>query len=180
MSPAARAADAPSMPTMSYYVVPSDTDADVLAALREQYASDPWTSVVVDSRKGEEEPSTEVLMQRRPILRSQMPGGTIPGAYLEQHMPPVDVSLADLSMGDIIARANEHDPAASTELRWRCYAQVLVQLTTRLNSRTEAHQLVPRVMDSLQDALPTYTPGTDFSRWLRKFITEMPLDASSE
>jgi hypothetical protein len=163
-------------PTMTYCVVPSDTELEVVAALREQYASDPWMSVVVDDRANEEEPSTEVLMQRRPVLRSQVPGSTIPGARFEQHMPPVDVSLADLPQPEVIARATRHDPAASTELRWRCYAQVLVQLTARLNSRTEAHKLVPRVMDALQDALPTYTPDSDFSRWLRKFIADMPLD----
>jgi hypothetical protein len=165
---------------MTYCVVPGDTDPAALAALREQYAGDPWTSVVVDDRAGEEEPSSEVKMQRRPILRSEVPGSTIPGVRLEQHMPPVDVSLADLSEAEIIHRASENDPAASTELRWRCYAQVLVQLSTRLGSRTDAHKLVPQVMDALQEALPTYTRGTDFARWLRKFIAEMPLAVSGD
>lgn len=171
-------ADAGRMPAnMTYCVVPKDTDPGAVDALRLEYAEDPSVLVVLDDRAGESEPSSEILRQRRPVLRRELPGSLIPGARLEQHMPPVDVSLAEQPLGTIVARAIQHDPAASTELRWRCYSLVLIQLSERLGNRAAAHQMVPRVMDAVQDALPGYPPSGDFRSWLIKLIARLPLDA---
>lgn len=144
--------------SMTYCVVPADTEAGVVTALRDKYQGDPWMSVIVDDRAGEARPSPEVLKQRRPALRWDLPGNPIPGARFEQHMPPVNVSLAELSDAEIIARAIQYDGPASTELRWRCYGRVLVLLTDRLGSRTTAHELVPKVMDAMQRSLPSFLP----------------------
>lgn len=169
--------DGMDMPTTTTYcVVPKNTDPSVVEELRLKYADDTSVVVVLDDREGEGEPSSEVLRLRRPVLRRDLPGGLIPGARLEQHMPPVDLALADQSLDSIIAAAIAHDPAASSELRWRCYALVLIQLTDRLGSRAAAHQIVPRVMDAVQEALPTYPAHGDFSRWLIALIARLPLD----
>lgn len=160
---------------MTYCVVPADTNPTVVAALRLQYQTEPSVTVIVDEREGEAQPSAETLKQRRPALRWDLPDNTVPGARFEQHMPPVDLSLAELPDIEIIARSVRNDAAASTELRWRCYARVLVLLTVRLGNRAVAHELVPGVMDAMQRALPSYVPPADFSRWLSNFIAETSL-----
>ena len=162
---------------LSYCVVPADTDPADVEALRQQYASDPSVAVVVDTRAGEDQQGADVLKQRRPVLRSELPESLIAGARLEQHLPPVDVALADQPLEWIIAHALKQEPPASTELRWRSYAMVLSMLADRLGSQQAAHRMVPQVMDALQDALPSYSPGSDFRRWLMGLIARLPLDA---
>ncbi|MDX6590831.1 MAG: hypothetical protein QOJ13_27 [Gaiellales bacterium] len=162
---------------ITYCVIPTDTSPTDVAALRLRFADDPSVCVILDDRAGEEQPTSETLKQRRPVLRWDVPETTIPGARFEQHMPPVDLSMADLPDAVIIARSIEHDVAASAELRWRYYARVLILLSNRLGNRTRAHELVPATMDAVQRALPDLPPGSDFSRWLAAFVAGMPLDA---
>lgn len=161
---------------MTYCVVPKGTDPAVTEALRHQYADDPTVAVVVDERAGEPTPGSDLLKQRRPVLSRVLPGSEVPGARLEQHMPPVDVTLAEQPLESIIALAAQYDPAASTELRWRSYALVLEMLTDRIGNRATAHRIVPRVMDAIQEALPTYPPQGIFAAWLMAQISTMPLD----
>jgi hypothetical protein len=169
-------ADATFMPpSMTYCVVPAATDATVVAELRQRFAADPMISVIVDSREGKTV-SPEVRQQRRPVLRWELSDGSASGVQFEQRMPPVDMSLAELSDAVIIARAITNDTAASTELRWRCYARMLTLLADRVGNRQAAHEMVPRMMDAMQRALPTYPPGTDFSRWLAGFVAATSLD----
>jgi hypothetical protein len=159
-----------------YCVIPTDTSPTDAAALRLRYADDPSVRVILDDRAGEEQPTAEMLKQRRPVLRWDLPDTTIPGARFEQRMPPVDLFLADLSDAEILARAIEHDVAAAVELRWRCYGRVLMLLHARLGNRTKAHALVPATMDAVLRALPDLPPASDFWRWLAAFVAGMPLD----
>jgi hypothetical protein len=161
---------------MTYCVVPTETDPAVVTELREKFASDPWISVILDNRTQDEGPNSGMLTRRRAVLHWDPPENTIPGARFELRIPPVDMSLAHLPDDAIIARAIERDPAASTELRWRCYARVLIGLTSRLGDRATAHELVPGVMDAMQSALADYPRKTDFSRWLTTFIANTSLD----
>jgi hypothetical protein len=161
---------------MTYCVVPRETSPDVLAAMRLRFRDDPMVSVIVDARAGEPAPNSETLKLRRPVLRWELPDNEIAAARFEQHLPPVDVELADLGDSELIARALEHDAAASTELRWRCYARVFAGLRDRTGSRTTAHELVPGVLAALQTALPTYSSTTDLSAWISTFVATMALD----
>ena len=163
-------------PRLTYCVVPRETSPADLADLRLRYQDDPLVAVIVDSRAGESAPSSETLKLRRPVLRWPLPGEQIAGARFEQHLPPVDVQLADLGDFDLIGRALEHDAAASTELRWRCYARVFSGLRDRTGSRQTAHELVPGVLAAMQTALPTYSSKTDFSAWISTFVANMALD----
>lgn len=161
---------------MTYYVVPREADPAEVAALREQYADDPSVTVIIDHRTGEAEVAPRVRKHRRPLMRRELPGCPVPGARIEQHLPPVDVSLAEQPLERIAARAREHDLAASTELRWRCHALVLVLLTERFDTQAAAHEMVPRVMDAVEAALPSYPPRSDFAQWLIRLVAKMPLD----
>jgi hypothetical protein len=161
---------------MTYCVVPAETSPSTLAELRLEYRHDPLVSVIVDVRAAESAPSPATLKLRRPVLRWDLPGSDIPGVRFERHLPPVDVSLADLEDSELITRALEHDTAASTELRWRCYARVLAALRERTGSRQSAHELVPSVLEAMQVALPSYKPQSDFSLWLSAFVANMALD----
>ena len=155
----------PMSTAQTFYVVPKDTDPIVVESLRKQHESDPSIVVVVDKRQGEERPSSAVLAQRRPVLRRSV-DGPVAGARLEQHIPPIALTLAEESLETIIKRAAAIDPAAAGELRWRSYEFVIMQLEELYGNRRKAEAHFPRVMDAIIEALPQLEDAEDFHTWL--------------
>ena len=150
----------------TFYVVPKDTDPILVESLRKQHESDPSIVVVVDKRQGEERPSSAVLAQRRPVLRRSVTDGPVAGARLEQHIPPIALTLAEESLETIIKRAAALDPPAAGELRWRSYEFVIMQLEELYGNRRRAEAEFPRVMDAIIEALPQLEDAQDFHSWL--------------
>jgi hypothetical protein len=159
----------------TFYVVPRDTDPFVVESLRAQHQSDPSIVVVVDKRDGEERPSAAVLKQRRPVLRRSV-DGPVAGARIEQHIPPIALTLAEEPLEAIIRQAAALDPAAAGELRWRSCEFVMMQLTELYGNRDRASAEFPRVMDAILEALPDLKRPEDFHSWLLSLTPRLARD----
>lgn len=150
-----------------FCLVPAELEDQLFAPLRRHYAKDRRVRVIVD-RRGPDRRSDPAARpvdrrsgtdRRRPVLERTI--ARFP-RRLKQHrdsvrfvqrLIPVSSGLETLPTADVVDRVRRGDPAAPTELFWRCHQRIHSRLAVLLGDPAEAEAEAAAAFGRVLDAI---------------------------